>query len=66
MSSARSRWRSVIASSRTISSRERIAATVPLCRKRSARDGSRKKRERSAVRLARKVVSPELNGPDPD
>src|SRR6266513_2853472 len=43
-SSARSRWRSAIASSRSISSSERTGATVPLCRKRSARGGSRKKK----------------------
>src|SRR5947199_7571394 len=42
-SSAISRWRSPIASSSSISSSERIAAKVPLCRKRSARDGSRKR-----------------------
>src|SRR5436853_5483400 len=42
-SSAISRWRSAIASSSSISSSERIAAKVPLCRKRSARDGSRKR-----------------------
>jgi hypothetical protein len=41
---ARSRWQSAIASSRTISSRERIAAGVPLCRKRGGREGSRKTR----------------------
>jgi hypothetical protein len=38
-----SRWRSVIASSRSISSNERTAAKVPLCRKRSGRDVSRKR-----------------------
>jgi transposase len=45
MSSARSRWRSAIGSSRSISNRERIAARVPLCRKRSGRNGSRRRRE---------------------
>ena len=34
----------LLGSSRSISSRERIAARVPLCRKRSAKVGSRKRR----------------------
>src|SRR5207247_4308683 len=49
-SSAISRWRSAIASSSSISSSERIAAKVPLCRKRSARDGSRKRGRTSRSR----------------
>src|SRR5207302_10658680 len=40
----RRRWPSVIASSTSISNRERIAVTVPVCRKRSGRTGSSKRR----------------------
>ena len=67
MSFARSRWPSAIGSSSSISSSERIGARVPLCRKRSARDGSeRKRRGMHAVRPARRVVSHDRYGPDPD
>src|SRR5438876_690100 len=45
MSSASSRWPSAIGSWSSICRARRIAATVPLCQKRSGKDGSRRKRE---------------------